>query len=62
MKTVFLLYGLGWLALAVPFACGSRGMWWAMVAAAVGSLWYVPVGTAVAVVQLTLLMMPQVRS
>jgi len=62
MKSAFVGYGALWLGVTAAFAVGFRWAWWAMVAAAVGSLWYLPVGTAAGVVQLALLLMPQLRS
>jgi len=52
MKTFFVAYGIVWLVIIVAFI---RGMSWAsmaMMMAAVGSLWYLPIGTACSLVQI----------
>jgi hypothetical protein len=55
MKSIFLIYGIAWLTIIVCFASGLPWAWSAMLALAIGSLWYLPVGTACAVIQLVLL-------
>jgi hypothetical protein len=55
MKCVFVVYGLLWLAAIAAYLLSVRWMWLAMVVAAAGTLWYLPVGTAFSVVQLVLL-------
>lgn len=55
VKSVFVAYGLGWLAAAVAFCLGLRWAWPAMFLAAAGALWYLPVGTALSAVQLVCL-------
>lgn len=55
MKLIFVGYGSVWLIVAGAFARGRRWAGPAMAAAAAGSLWYLPIGTAASVVQLALL-------
>ena len=55
VKCIFAAYGLGRLAIIAAFAVGVQRSWPGMVVAAAGSLWYLPVGTALAVIQLALL-------
>ena len=62
MKSVFVGYGAIWLGLTAAFAVGFRWAWWAMILAAFGSLWYAAIGTGFSVLQLALLLMPQLRS
>lgn len=62
MKVFFVGYGVAWLAVAAAFSIGARWAWWALVIAAAGSLWYLNVGTGVSLLQLGLLMAPQLRS
>ena len=62
MKSIFLVYGLAWLAVAVCFCFNVSWAWWVMVFAAVGSLWYLPFGTVLSVIQIVLLMLPPVRA
>ncbi len=61
MKTIFVAYGLLWLAVIVCFILGLKWAWWAMLIAAVGSLWYLPFGTLLGLVQISLLLMPALR-
>ena len=56
VKAFFAVYGLAWLAVTVGFLLGARWGWSAMVTFAVGSLWYLPVGTMLSVIQLVLLL------
>lgn len=61
MKSVFVAYGGAWLMVIATFALGAPWAWWGMVVAAIGSLWYLPFGTLLGVLQLVLLFLPQVR-
>jgi hypothetical protein len=56
MKWIFVTYGAAWLAIAVAFVLGLPWAWVAMLIAAIGSLWYLVVGTVTSVVIITLLM------
>ncbi|MBK9708710.1 MAG: hypothetical protein IPO77_17405 [Acidobacteria bacterium] len=47
MKSVFICYGLAWLTMVVFYVMGDGRVWWPMLALAVGTLWYLPVGTAI---------------
>lgn len=62
MKWIFVGYGTTWLVVAAAFAQARAWAWWAMVAMAVGSLWYLILGTLISVLILVLLMLPGVRS
>ncbi len=62
MKAFFVVYGLIWLAVAVAFALGSASWaWWAMLALATGSLWYLTVGTVLSAAVAAVLLVPAVR-
>lgn len=61
MKSVFLGYGIAWLAVIGAFVAGSSWAWYGMFVAAVGSLWYLPFGTLLGVLQIVLLLQPGVR-
>lgn len=61
MKVIFLAYGAAWLAVIGAFVARREWAWKAMLIAAVGSLWYLPFGTLLGVVQITLLLTPPVR-
>jgi hypothetical protein len=62
MKVIFSVYGWTWLILAVAFALGAGWSWVAMVVAAAGALWFLPIGTVLSVVQLVLLVLLRARS
>ena len=52
MKTIFVAYGFAWLMVIVGFV---RRLPWAptaMLVAAVGALWYLPVGTVLSIAQI----------
>lgn len=55
MKAFFVAYGVAWLVVDAAFATGAPWAGWAMVVAAAGSLWYLPVGTGLGILQLGLL-------
>jgi hypothetical protein len=57
MKSIFVGYGFTWLALTAAFAfTNAPWTWFAMFLAALLSLWYLPVGTALGLLQLILLL------
>ena len=56
MKSIFAVYGFTWLALTAVFAFSNTSWtWYAMFLAALLSLWYLPIGTALGLLQLILL-------
>jgi hypothetical protein len=55
MKSIFVAYGLAWLAVTAAFVRSRPWARRAMVVAAVGSLWYLGPGTASSAAQLLLL-------
>jgi hypothetical protein len=61
MKRIFVGYGAVWLAITVCFLAGMGWAWWGMLLAALGALWYLPFGTMLSVLQVILLLLPQVR-
>lgn len=56
MKSLFAVYGIGWLVIIGCYAMKLPWAWRAMLIAAVGSLWYLPVGTATGIVVIILLL------
>ena len=62
MKSVFLVYGVVWIGIIVCFILKLDWAWWAMLLAAAGSLWYLPFGTLLGIVQIILLLLPPLRS
>lgn len=61
MKLIFVVYGVAWLSVIGAFLAGRSWAWTAMLAAAIGSLWYLPFGTLLGVVQVVLLLLPVAR-
>lgn len=61
MKAFFVLYGAGWLAVAVAFALEASWSWLAMLVLAIGSLWYLVPGTVLSAAIIALLLVPSVR-
>ena len=61
MKWLFVVYGLAWFAVIIAFVLGLSWGWWAMVAMAVGSLWYLVPGTVISALTLIMLMLPAIR-
>ncbi len=62
MKSIFVAYGILWLAVIVCFILELQWAWWAMLIAAAGSLWYLPFGTLLGIVQIILLLLPRLRA
>lgn len=62
MKMTFVRYGLVWLVVCLAFMLGVSWAWWAMVALAVGALWYLPFGTLLSLIQVALLLLLRSRS
>lgn len=61
MKAFFVFYGAAWLAVTAAFALGAGWSWVAMLALAIGSLWYLIPGTLLSAVIIALLLVPSVR-
>ncbi len=57
MKSIFVFYGLAWLIVTSFFAQKLQWTWWAMLIAAAGSLWYLPIGTVSSLIQIALLLL-----
>lgn len=55
MKSLFLVYGAVWLAVAAAFLFGIRWSWWCWTMLAAGALWYLPFGTLLSLLQIVLL-------
>jgi len=55
MQMIFAVFGGVWLLIVVGFALRRPWGWPAMVTAAMGSLWFLPVGTLLSLVQLAFL-------
>jgi hypothetical protein len=61
MKSIFAAYGFVWLAVIVCFALYMPWARTAMIVCAVGSLWYLPFGTLLGIVQIVLLLVSRMR-
>lgn len=55
MKTIFVTYGALWLMAIVSYVVGAKLSWTLMLIAAIGSLWYLPFGTVLGIIQIGLL-------
>ena len=55
MKSIFLLYGLAYLAVTAAFLLGVTSARWAIVVLAVLGLWYIPFGTPINLLVMILL-------
>jgi len=62
MKTIFVVLGVAWLAFIVCYALGYKWAWWAMLLAAIGTLWYLPVGTIASLIIIILILIQTFRS
>jgi hypothetical protein len=51
MKLIIVAYGLAWLLITVAFAFRAPWAWRAMLIAAFATLWYLPVGTVIGIIQ-----------
>lgn len=61
MKGIFLVYGVGYVAVTGAFLLGVSSAWWAMVTLALLGLWYVPFGTLINSIVIILLFLPPLR-
>ena len=61
VKATHVLLGIAWLVGATAFAIRAPWAWTGLMACAVLSLWYLPFGTLIAVVQIVLLFTPALR-
>jgi hypothetical protein len=57
MKGIFFFYGIAWLLVISFFAQKLRWTREAMLVAAVGTLWYLPLGTVSSLIQIALLIL-----
>lgn len=56
MKAIFIVYGMTWLAIISCYARGYGWAWWAMFFAAVGTLWYLWIGTVASMIIIVVLL------
>lgn len=55
MRWLFIVYGASWIVITICFLINLRWARWAMLFAAIGSLWFLPFGTILSLVQIVLL-------
>lgn len=55
VKLIFAVYGWVWLTVCIAFVGGAPWSWYAMLIAAAGSVWFLPIGTLCSAVQIVLL-------
>jgi hypothetical protein len=56
MKCVHVALGAAWLGSAAWFVAGPATGWWAVLACAVATLWYLPIGTVLGAIEIALLL------
>lgn len=59
MHFIFVVYGLAWLVLTVLYFIKIPFSRFLMLAAAIGASWYLPLGTALCLLQVVLLILPK---
>jgi hypothetical protein len=62
IKSLHVALGVAWLLALVAFVLWPTFGWWAVFGCAVGTLWYLPIGTVVGAIVIALLFTPQLRS
>lgn len=55
MKGIHLAIGGAWIVIMIFFALGAPWAWWGMVICAIASLWYLPFGTLLSIIQILIL-------
>lgn len=61
IKSVHVSLGLLWLVGMIVFLIRPEVGWWVLFGCGIGTLWYLPLGTALSIVVLVLLLTPQLR-
>lgn len=62
IKTLHLVLGIAWLASTVVFLANPPAGRCSLLICAVASLWYLPIGTFLSIIQIVLLLTPQIRN
>ncbi len=58
MKSIFVVYGFVWLIIIMCFVLQLSWARWGLLIAAIGALWYLPIGTLLSTIQIILLLLP----
>ncbi len=61
MKSLFLTYGLSYVVVTTAFVLGASRAWWGILIVAALGLWYLPFGTLINILVITLLLLPALR-
>lgn len=62
IKGLHLTLGICWLLGIIAFFVSPALGWWTLLLSAVFSLWYLPIGTVLSLVELGLLLLPRIRN
>jgi hypothetical protein len=62
VKLVHVVLGLLWVLGAILFLVRPASAWWLLLASSVSTLWYLPLGTALSLIELALLLTPAIRA
>lgn len=62
VKAAHVVLGLAWLASAMAFLCNPAAGRIALGVSSICTLWYLPIGTVLAIAELVMLISPQVRA
>lgn len=62
MKCIHVTLGFLWIGAAVCFLLKPSLGWFALLLMSIGSLWYLPIGTLLSVMEIGLLFLPALRS
>jgi hypothetical protein len=62
IKSLHVVLGIAWLVALLIFWLRPALGWWTLLLCSLGSLWYLPVGTCLSLVQIVLLLTPQIRT
>ena len=61
MKSIFLVYGLTYVGLALALVLGAQDVWLPLIVVGALGLWYLPFGTLLNAIAIVLLMLPALR-
>ena len=62
IKCLHVGLGVVWLLSLIAFVLTPSLGWWGLLLCSIFTLWYLPVGTALSVIELCLLLLPQIRN
>ena len=62
IKAAHVILGLSWLLGLILFLVRPAMGWWLLLTTAAGTLWYLPLGTVLSLIQLALLLSPAIRA